>query len=147
MKYYVLGFLFDGCFEKVMLIKKTKPKWQHDRLNGVGGKIEKGETSLAAMCREWREETGTEFTDWKPFCAMKLPDAEIDCYAGRDHFNHIFYDVKATTDETPIAIAPRALHLYKRIRNLDWLVPMAQDYLSRLKQFETTVTYADTMSA
>jgi len=35
----VVGFLFDNFSENVLLIKKNRPAWQKDRLNGVGGKI------------------------------------------------------------------------------------------------------------
>lgn len=53
---YVLGFAFDD--NKVLLIRKTKPKWQAGRLNGVGGKVEAFDKDyLAAMVREFHEET------------------------------------------------------------------------------------------
>ena len=49
---YVAGFMFDSSYENVLLIRKTKPKWQEGLLNGVGGKIEPGEKELDAMKRE-----------------------------------------------------------------------------------------------
>ena len=57
---YVLGFAFDraGQGARVALIRKDHPEWQAGRWNGVGGKIEEGESSGAAMEREFREETG-----------------------------------------------------------------------------------------
>ncbi len=65
---YVLGFAFDGDLPetKVLLIRKTKPAWQKGRLNGVGGKIEPGETSITAIVREFQEETTiqTQKKDW-----------------------------------------------------------------------------------
>jgi 8-oxo-dGTP pyrophosphatase MutT (NUDIX family) len=54
---YVLGFVFDYGFHHVLLICKTSPEWQAGRLNGLGGKIEPGESPLQAMDRELREET------------------------------------------------------------------------------------------
>jgi 8-oxo-dGTP diphosphatase len=42
---YVLGFLFDPSQKDVVLIKKLKPEWQKGKLNGVGGKIEEGESA------------------------------------------------------------------------------------------------------
>jgi 8-oxo-dGTP diphosphatase len=56
MNYYVAGFLFDSKRENVVLIRKNKPEWQADKLNGVGGKIEDGEVPAAAMFREFTEE-------------------------------------------------------------------------------------------
>lgn len=88
MKRYVVGFLFNPEGDEVVLVLKTKPDWQRGRLNGVGGKVEPGDaesvlqdwivgvpaghglasTYLAAMKREWREETGdTSDIDWKRF--------------------------------------------------------------------------------
>jgi 8-oxo-dGTP diphosphatase len=57
---YVLGFAFDKS-DNVILVRKQKPKWQKGLLNGVGGKIEIGETSSDAMFREFREETGLKY--------------------------------------------------------------------------------------
>jgi len=67
---YALGFLFSKDKEKVVLIKKTKPEWQAGFLNGVGGKVEQGETYVEAMIREFEEETGVVFTDWHHGCSM-----------------------------------------------------------------------------
>lgn len=54
---YVLGFMFDHEEKHVLLIWKNRPKWQAGKLNGIGGKIEAGETPLQAMEREFTEET------------------------------------------------------------------------------------------
>jgi 8-oxo-dGTP pyrophosphatase MutT (NUDIX family) len=40
-----------------LLICKNRPAWPRDKLNGLGGKIEEGETPQQAMEREHREET------------------------------------------------------------------------------------------
>ena len=42
---YVLGFLFRDNCTSVVLIRKDKPRWQAGLLNGVGGKINDGETN------------------------------------------------------------------------------------------------------
>jgi 8-oxo-dGTP diphosphatase len=65
---YVLGFAFLNGDKDVILIEKTKPDWQKGLMNGVGGKLESyDESSLHAMVREFREETGidTRLTQWK----------------------------------------------------------------------------------
>ncbi len=54
---YVLGFCFDFGYHNVLLIEKQRPTWQMGKLNGIGGKIEEGETPAAAMTREFWEET------------------------------------------------------------------------------------------
>lgn len=54
---YVVGFLFSEDESRVLLVLKNRPAWQEGKLNGVGGKIEAGETPLQAMEREFKEET------------------------------------------------------------------------------------------
>ena len=58
--------MFSEDLKRVVLIKKNKPDWQRGLFNGVGGKIEKAESSFDAMAREFEEETGvkTDPVDW-----------------------------------------------------------------------------------
>lgn len=58
MKHFAIGFVFNKTKDKVLLIEKRKPPWQAGHWNGPGGKIEKDETPLQAINREFREETG-----------------------------------------------------------------------------------------
>lgn len=58
MKTYVVAFILTPDFQFVWLIKKNKPEWQKDCLNGIGGKIEPGEAPVEAMVRELKEESG-----------------------------------------------------------------------------------------
>lgn len=55
---YVVGVVFTLDLRNVLLIRKNRPAWAAGRLNGPGGKVEQGEGHLAAMVREFREETG-----------------------------------------------------------------------------------------
>jgi 8-oxo-dGTP diphosphatase len=55
---FVLGFCFDFGYHNVLLIEKSRPTWQAGKLNGIGGKIEEGESPRVAMAREFQEETG-----------------------------------------------------------------------------------------
>lgn len=55
---YVLGLVFDEYLGKVVLIKRNKNPYE-GMLNGLGGKVEEGESGLEAMQREWKEETNT----------------------------------------------------------------------------------------
>lgn len=55
---HVVGFFFDTERRRVWLVRKQRPEWQKGRLNGIGGKIEPGETALDAIVREFAEETG-----------------------------------------------------------------------------------------
>jgi len=53
-----LCFVFSPDLKHVYLLRKNKPKWQEDYLNGVGGKVEKGESFKACILRETEEEIG-----------------------------------------------------------------------------------------
>lgn len=95
---YVLGFMFDPSKQRVALIHKERPAWQKGSLNGIGGKIERGETPEAAMVREFAEETGVHTTelDWRPLGALTGAGFAVHCYASvSDQLEH----VRSLTDE------------------------------------------------
>jgi 8-oxo-dGTP pyrophosphatase MutT (NUDIX family) len=64
---YVVGFIFNEAFDRILLVFKNRPAWQSGLLNGVGGKIEaRDKTPLAAMEREFAEETFARTKiDWR----------------------------------------------------------------------------------
>ena len=98
-KTYVVGFLFNQDRNKVALIKKLKPQWQKGLLNGVGGKIEAGETSKEAMIREFREETGVDTSDldiWDKYAVIEFPKATLNVFRA---FSDRVYDVKTVEKE------------------------------------------------
>jgi len=126
MTAYTLGFIFDQAFSRVLLMHKQRPDWQEGRLNGVGGKIEPGEQSLACIVREAREETGlqTAVKEWICVGEIKSDSYSVDVYA-RIHKGE-FLDASTVTDEEiewfdvnelPDAVLP----------NLHWLIPLAID--------------------
>lgn len=112
---YVLGFAFTPSKKAVLLIKKTRPKWQAGKLNGVGGKVEPGEFDLAqAMVREFEEETAvkTDPLQWSMF-GQHVLQATFD----RDPQSYHLYlfstvlteaqtmQIEAPTDEEPLWFA------------------------------------------
>lgn len=102
---YVLGFMFDWNAEHVVLIQKTKPKWQEGLLNGVGGKIEEGETPYEAMVREFEEETGVKETFWLNVGLMENTSSTDESNDWQIHLFRaivdpaILFDCKTTTEE------------------------------------------------
>lgn len=64
MEKYVVGLIFSRDLRTVYLIRKNRPQWQEGFLNGVGGKLEAGETYPEAMQREASEECGLNTDDW-----------------------------------------------------------------------------------
>ena len=118
---YVVGFMFNPTEDAVLLIRKTHPNWQKGKLNGVGGRIDEGESALDAMRREFLEEVGFEHMNWQQFCV--LGDA-------RNWQIHFFWTLGpigkaiALTDESPEIHGAWSLPL-DTIPNLKWLIPMA----------------------
>lgn len=126
MKKYVLGFLFTSDLKKVVLIVKNKPEWQAGLLNGVGGKIEDGETPDEAMTREFLEEAGIEVTAWNQFFIMKGDDWEVNCFRSFVP-TRTFEGIKTMTDESIFIANVSHIEHLKTITNLTWLIPMCLD--------------------
>jgi 8-oxo-dGTP pyrophosphatase MutT (NUDIX family) len=84
---YVLGFAFDP-FGRVALIRKRDVDGVplRNRLNGIGGKIETNETSVQAMRREFREETGVDVEEakWQYLGLMQGKNWNVAMFRVRD---------------------------------------------------------------
>jgi len=118
---YVVGFLFDKTETRVLLINKTRPEWQAGKLNGIGGRVEDGETPDEAMRREFVEEVGIDCKSWKYFCTLSDErDWQIDFFYSTGDV----WSADTLTDEVPQVCAVHAL-TSKVIPNLRWLIPMA----------------------
>jgi 8-oxo-dGTP pyrophosphatase MutT (NUDIX family) len=99
---YTLVFVFNPDLTRTLLIRKTHPKWQAGKLNGLGGHVMKtdyhpvgavadGDCGLStkearkvAAERELWEETSLEskidYKDVFLFLEYKGPDYEMSCY-------------------------------------------------------------------
>jgi 8-oxo-dGTP diphosphatase len=126
---YVCGFLFNPDRSRVLLIRKRRPAWQSGKLNGLGGKIEPGETALDAMRREFREEAGVDVAEWQHVLTLSGAD---DAGSGRGwagHFCPAFGVVdaaRAVTDEQLERHPTRPLPP-DTIPNLHWIIPLMLD--------------------
>ena len=140
MKLYTVGFIFDANFEQVVLITKNRPEWQKGKLNGVGGKIEAGETPPACIVREVREEIGlsTEEMDWTHTAVLAGPDWKMDVF-GLIHKGKNAA-VRACTDEQvdwyEVAHLPEATP-----SNVPWLVYLTKDILENRQIQSVAVAY------
>jgi 8-oxo-dGTP pyrophosphatase MutT (NUDIX family) len=129
MQRYVCGFLFGNFLDEVMLIRKTKPEWQAGKVNGIGGKVNPYEKPVGAMRREFDEEAGIYFGQWRPFCRLRGGDWgnewKVDFFYGVHPTGDLSSLVKQPIcDEGTIVVEPIAHNQY-RIPNLAWLIPMA----------------------
>lgn len=126
MQEYVLGFLFNETKDKVVLLRKLRPLWQAGRLNGVGGKIETGESPAEAMRREFREEAGVDVTAWDLFARLNHDKWRVFVFSAFD--SKVLSNVVAKTDEALQIIPADAMSLHTdSISNLQWLVPLARN--------------------
>jgi len=104
-RWFVVGLMFNDDLSKVCLIRKNRPDWQAGKLNGIGGKIEKGELAFEAMVREFYEETGvlTNISMWKHFLTLRFPNAIVEFFTGKD--SNVCEAIKTLTDEEVVKIA------------------------------------------
>lgn len=127
---YVLGFGFDASMSNVAMIRKERPEWQKGYMNGIGGKIEEGESPRAAMSREFFEETGAEINE----DAWDLV-ARLD---GEDFLVYVFMcvganlsEVSTQTDEQVVVMSVDSLWRESRMNqlvgNAMWLISLCRD--------------------
>ena len=129
MRTYACGFLFSPDRTRVLLIRKRRPAWQAGKLNGIGGKIERGETPAEAMRREFREEADLDVTTWQEVLTLSGRDDAGTGVAWRGHFFRAFGEIDAArtmTDEAlerhPVRPLPGDV-----IPNLHWMIPLMLD--------------------
>ena len=132
MKKYTLGFIFTPALDHVLLVHKISPEWQAGKINGIGGKIEEGEDSLACIVREVQEETGLVTN---PDQRIYLGEMGSDAWR-MDVFTLVYSgdmgDARNADKERVEWFDVRALPP-NIISNLSWLVPLALD---RIKHHE-----------
>ncbi|MDB6017710.1 MAG: hypothetical protein JWR19_2199 [Pedosphaera sp.] len=123
---YCLGFLFDPHAQHVVLIEKLKPAWMAGKWNGVGGKLERGESPLQAMQREFKEEAGLDIPGWRPFCDLTGDWGVCYCF-------HDFVLYRTLLKVQTMESEKVRLHCVDRlpkeiVPNLRWLIPMALSF-------------------
>ncbi len=127
---FVAGFMFNLNLDKVALIKKTRPEWQKGLLNGIGGRIEDGESSIQAMVREFKEETGmtTLDEDWTCFSTAVNEDKTwfVDFYQ-MVTCDEDLEDLASITDENIVIIDVANLDNEPVVQSLKWLIKMCLD--------------------
>lgn len=118
--------MFSPDKTRVALIKKNRPAWQAGKLNGIGGHVEEGETSLETMVREFREETGVE-TDpasWDFFLTLTDPSGSfaVDFFWSVGDLSKL----RTTTDEEVGIYRVSEVNEKNAVPNITWLIPLAQ---------------------
>lgn len=131
--HYVLGFLFmpdvpsrhnPFLGHEVVLIRKNRPDWQKGQLNGVGGRVEEGETPAEAMVREFSEETGHPYSGWYSVLDMIFPDCVVHVFMLRLGMT-ISFDKGLTDEPVEVWNVSDVLRYPNKIQNLNWLIPFS----------------------
>lgn len=121
---YVLGFIFGKTHNFVLLQRKAKPDWQKGRYNGVGGKIEDGETPEQAMTREGVEEVG-QALEWEKKATMFVNEHTVYVFKAivEPKTMKACVDFSKTTDE-PCELDVRQCLPAECLTNVPMLVEM-----------------------
>lgn len=124
-KYYTLGFLFSEDRLKVALVRKDRPSWQAGFLNGIGGKIHKGEKTVDSLSREFEEEAGVKIepSEWISKGVMKGKDWSVYVFAA---FSDKVYGVRTMETEVIelLDVFDVACNRDDIISNLQFILPM-----------------------
>lgn len=127
----VVGFAFSDDLRTVLLIRKRRPASQAGKLNGVGGKVEAGESFVDAMVREFREEAGLDTgpTDWTHFASLDAPRWRIAFFKAVMPKAELIRAAAAPplTHETLELHSLVGLRDQDTMRNLRWMVPLCLD--------------------
>lgn len=119
---YVVGFFFGHDRRSVALIRKNKPEWQAGKLNGIGGRVEPGETPIEGIVREFAEETGkhTHQRSWRFFAVLRARECDV-------HFFEQSGNGAGIESPTSEQVDWYSIHhlLQNVLPNLRWLIPLA----------------------
>ena len=128
---YVCGFLFSPDKQFVILIRKSKPKWQEGLFNGVGGKVESTDINIPhAMHREFLEETGLNILPdaWNWF-ATYIDKGNTSGYPGKVYMlravSERYTDVQTMEDEQVRICDVNIAQSNSSLPNLTYMIPLA----------------------
>lgn len=127
---YCNGFMINPTTQEVLLIKKNRPDFQKGKWNGIGGKLEPGETPIQAMVREFWEETGLQTLEgyWVHTITLSGMDSKQQPFAVH-FFRHFINDFanwkfEQKTDEyVAITLAPD-VYRFPTLENMKWILPL-----------------------
>lgn len=146
MKAYVVGFYVSPLTDEVLLIRKRRPRWQAGLLNGIGGKVEPGETADEAMAREFKEEAGLKVLDWQLMVNMTFPVASISFYRALTVSGHLRRAITKTDERIEVHNITELLWPGAQIvPNLRWLLPLASYTADRYDPFSLVATVAEVL--
>lgn len=128
---YCLAFIFNNDLTQLLLIKKEKPFNQKNKLNGIGGKVEEGETFYDAIVREVKEESNLDIKNWTEVTT----DGDFEYYRigvfTTKLPNSIFYSFKSNTTEKINVFTLNEIH---KIPLVDNVINLVNQSMEKLKE-------------
>jgi 8-oxo-dGTP diphosphatase len=124
----VVGLAFDPAYKNVALIlKQGGPPCVRGNWNGIGGKIDPGETPVQAMAREFHEETGVALSEdyWRQFAVLHA-----------DNYDLFFFVADSdsvtccrTMEQERVQLFPveEAIRIINLMHNIRWMIPFLCD--------------------
>lgn len=132
---YVCGFLFNfaAVQPQIALIQKQKPEWQKGKLNGIGGKVEEGETPLHAMWREFAEETSVSIGEnrWRLFRTERFPATGNVVHFFSATATPFEWESLRTTENEEVVRWSGDINSAELMYNLRYLIPMAETLMAQ----------------
>lgn len=137
-----LAFIYTPDLKKVLLIKKQRFEHHKGLLNGLGGKVEPGETPLDCVCREVAEEAGINLSpsQWKVVGELEWTTWHVTIFAAT--YKGKLEDIKSMTEEVVAWYDVEALP-NTVISNLRWLVPLCINVLTKNPSPYVIATYPE----
>ena len=127
MIHYVMGFAFNLDKTKVAMIFKNRgPEEVRGKWNGLGGHVERNESPLMAMQREFKEEGGVWIEKWDLVSVYwsKGRDFRINFYMAVDEMKGL----KTNEDEAVALLPGDTIIIDKHVnQNIRWLIPLSLD--------------------
>jgi len=128
MRDYVVGLLFNQTKTKVVLLeKKHGPPCVVGKWNGVGGKIEDGESPASAMAREFKEEAGQPIGahNWNHFCTLKSDVHQVHFFAA--FVPQFILDGCSAQEDEPVDVFDIHDLPDELMHNIRWMIPFVLD--------------------
>ncbi|MBP9797908.1 NUDIX domain-containing protein [Candidatus Woesebacteria bacterium] len=141
VKEFSLGFIFDATGENVLLVHKQKPAWQAGKINGIGGKIEEGESPEDCIARETFEEACLTIPPQAWIYLGLITETSVSVHTFMTLFQGDTLDARKGDHEEVERFPTNNLPV-NCIPNLRWIIPFAQEQMLDSDKSTFHVTYS-----
>jgi len=137
---YSCGFTLNQG-RVALIVKKRGPEGVINKINGIGGHLEEGESPVQCQRREFHEETGVDISEgrWEHTLSLSGPQGGgwvvyfFRAYLDDDEFEHLH----TVEDEEVLKIPLEQVPFHLLVSNLRWIIPL---YFSQDVEFPVTVS-------